>query len=99
MNTPAQLFAALDGRLGPDGSLLAKPFPPILEGGGFSISDSDSPELMDPWEQPYSYIYLDGDSVSRQPGYRIFSGGPDRKHSAMGDTEDSVDSDNLRYDD
>lgn len=99
VNTPKQLFAALDGKLGPDGFLLAKPFPPILEAGGFSMSDSDSPELMDPWEEPYRYTYVEPDSSAKQSCYRIFSGGPDKKYTVKGDTDDPIDSDNLRYDD
>lgn len=99
VTTPKQLFAALDGKLGPDGTLLAKAVPPILEGGGFSLSEADSPEFLDPWEEPYRYTYVEPDSSSRQSGYRIFSGGSDKNHTITGDTDDPIDSDNLHYDD
>lgn len=99
VESPQQLMAALEGKLGPDGSLLAKGFTPFLESGNYSLSNSDNPELLDPWGVPYHYDYLEPDNLTLQSGYRIFSSGPDRKATNSGYSTEPMDQDNLRYDD
>jgi general secretion pathway protein G len=99
VETPRQLFDALGGQLAPDGSLLNKAFPPMLEVGRFSFHDNESPELLDPWEEPYVYRYIKPDDETRLSSYRLFSKGPDGKSSNEGDSGELMDQDNLRYED
>ncbi|MCZ6673185.1 MAG: type II secretion system protein GspG [Verrucomicrobia bacterium] len=97
--TPRQLFDALDGKLGPRGQLLTPPYPPFLEAGQFALGDEENPELLDPWGQPYVYIYQEPDAQTRLSGFDLFSRGPDGKASIDGDGAATLDDDNLRYDD
>jgi type II secretory pathway pseudopilin PulG len=90
-----QLFQALDGKLGPKGNTLDPAFPPFLESGIFSIDDVGSPELLDPWMQPYQYLYLPIDGSRVQSGYLLFSSGPDKNSSKTGDTSALEDKDNI----
>ena len=99
VETPRQLFGALEGKLGPDGTLLDKPFPSMLEVGKFSFVEDENPELLDPWDEPYVYRYIQPDNQTLQSAYRLFSKGPDGKSSIEGDADGHLDQDNLRYDD
>lgn len=94
-----QLFDALAGKLGPKGQAMNRPFPPFLESGQFSLGDPDHPVLLDPWEQPYQYQYLEPVSAASQSGYRIFSKGPDQLASLAGDRSSQEDADNIWPDD
>ena len=97
--TSRQFFDALDGKLGPQGQLLSPPFPPFLEAGQFALSDAENPELLDPWGQPYVYIYHEPDSQTRLTSFDLFSKGPDGKASSDGESATTLDDDNLQYDD
>jgi general secretion pathway protein G len=97
--TTRRLFDALDGKLGPTGNPLSPEFPPFLESGQFSIGDEDNPELLDPWEQPYQYTYLEGTGAAVLTGYNLFSKGPDMKSSSAGDGAGLEDQDNIWPDD
>ncbi|MDA0348403.1 MAG: prepilin-type N-terminal cleavage/methylation domain-containing protein [Verrucomicrobia bacterium] len=99
VETPHQLFEALEGKLGPDGTILNKPFPPMLEVGKFSLDEGETVELLDPWDEPYVYRYIQPDNQTRQSAYRLFSKGPDGESSIDGDSGGHLDQDNLRYDD
>jgi len=99
IETPRELFEALKGKLAPDRTLLDKAFPPLLGVGKFSFEDGENPELLDPWNEPYVYRYIQPDNQARQSAYRLFSKGPDGNSSNEGDSKDLLDEDNLRYDD
>lgn len=98
VDSSRRLFDALDGRLGPDGRTLIPSFPPFLEAGRFNLSDAETPELLDPWGGPYVYHY-ERDASTRISGYQLFSKGPDGKSSRTGNSAETIDEDNLRYDD
>ena len=99
VTTPRQLFDAMIGEIGPEGEVLGSAFPPFLETGQYYISNEENPELVDPWGHPYEYVYLEPDPQTRLSGYKLFSKGPDGRSSREGDSQDSPDNDNIRYDD
>jgi prepilin-type N-terminal cleavage/methylation domain-containing protein len=78
----AELYESLTGRRGPQHDALDPPGRTFLEAGRFSLKAPDAAApgnvLLDPWGQPYHYVYftrlLGGRLVS---GYALFSGGPD----------------------
>lgn len=93
--TARQLFDALDGKLGPKGDVLEKPFPPVLEAGRFSLSSDENPELLDPWGTPYIYVYVKGVGTSSISSFLLYSAGPDGKSSANGSGSGQENEDNL----
>lgn len=99
VTTGRELFLALEGRIGPKGLTLSPPFPPFLESGKFDLGDPDNPVLLDPWEHPYEYHYIEPVSALAQSGFRLFSRGPDGKSSVAGDSSSQDDEDNIWPDD
>lgn len=95
VGTSRQLFDALDGKLGPRGNTLVPPYPPFLEAGNFSIGSDESPVLLDPWDEPYVYKYLEGEGTNPSSSFLIFSAGPDGKASPDGQGPASENDDNL----
>jgi general secretion pathway protein G len=95
VGTSRQLFDALDGKLGPKGNTLVPPYPPFLEAGNFSIASDESPELLDPWEEPYVYQYLKGEGTHPASSFLTFSAGPDCKASPDGQGSATKNDDNL----
>lgn len=72
----AQLLRALRGHRGPssDAEISGRP---LLETARFTLVDG---VLVDPWEQPYVYAYKDPAGGWTNPGYVLYSCGPDRTH-------------------
>ncbi len=70
----AQLLRALLGQRGP-GSEVAIGGRPLLETGRFTISAG---ALLDPWERPYQYAYKTPAAGWTNPGFVLYSAGPDR---------------------
>ncbi len=78
----AEIFESLTGRRGPQRCTLDPPGRSFIDAGSFVLRGPDPAApgngLLDPWGQPYHYVYftrlLGGRLV---PGYALFSGGPD----------------------
>ena len=93
--TPRQLFDALEGKLGPKGNSLEPAYPPFLQAGNFSLGSEERPELLDPWDEPYVYLYREGKGFNRLTSFLLFSVGPDGKASPDGRGSSSENDDNL----
>ena len=93
--TARELFDALDGKLGPTGNTLTPAYSPFLEAGNFSLGSEEAPELLDPWDQPYAYRYLEAVDGSRLTSFILFSAGADGEASPDGRGSDSINDDNL----
>ena len=90
-----QLFDALDGKLGPRANPLVPPYPPFLQAGSFSLGNEESPELLDPWENPYIYLYINGEGTHPISSFVLFSAGPDGEASGDGQGSAQENDDNL----
>jgi general secretion pathway protein G len=67
----AELLQALLGRRGPTGG--ATSGRPLIETARFTF---DATQLLDPWGQPYRYLYK-ATNPWLNPGYVLYSPGPD----------------------
>jgi prepilin-type N-terminal cleavage/methylation domain-containing protein len=79
------LLQALVGRRGPTGDSIAGR--PTIEVARFSLGPDGDPflnettELLDPWGEPYGYAYK-SELPWSNPGYVLYSAGPDGSFSA-----------------
>jgi prepilin-type N-terminal cleavage/methylation domain-containing protein len=78
----AEFYEALTGRRGPQHRVLNPSGRTFIEPGGFVLRAADPATpgnvLLDPWGQPYHYVYFKRVLGGRlAPGYVLFSGGPD----------------------
>jgi len=79
---PAVLFEFLTGRRGPQNQVLDPPGRAFIESDRFVLKAADPAApgnlLLDPWDQPYHYVYFARSQGGRSTsGYALFSGGPD----------------------
>lgn len=69
----SQLLRALLGRRGPDSDRTISGRA-LIEAARFTIADG---MLLDPWERPYRYAYQSPAGGWTNPGYVLYSAGPD----------------------
>ena len=95
VETSRLLFDALDGKVGPKGDVLDPPFPPVLDAGRFSLGSDENPVLLDPWDVPYHYSYVEGVGTNGLSSFILFSSGPDGKSRLDGKSSEPENDDNL----
>jgi len=82
----AQLLQSLVGLRGPSGAVLTPRGRTWIELGSFMIGEGLDPlanpaaELIDPWGNAYVYFYKEPPSGWTNPGFVLYSAGPDGRH-------------------
>jgi len=83
---PGELLQALIGRRGPTGgAILVRPLVELADlvtSEEFDPFANSAARLIDPWGRPYYYSYKEPASWT-QPGFVLFSSGPDGKHAEL----------------
>jgi len=95
----AKLFAALQGKLGPDGTVLPAGFNraptvdvtrlPTEFAASANVRAPDFNALVDPWGRRYLYFYKEADNPAAwgRGSYVLYSAGPDGRHQPPDLTE------------
>ena len=97
---PAVLLQSLIGKIGPTGAVVERRS--MIDVAHLSVSGDLDPfttvtaNVVDPWAQPYHYAYKSS-APWNQPGYVLFSGGPDQQHAPLlsGGSMDGASPENL----
>jgi len=85
----AQLLQSLVGVRGPSGAVLNSRGRVSIDLGRFTMRDGLDPlvnaaaELIDPWGNAYVYIYKEPFGAWTNPGFVLYSAGPDGLHNPM----------------